>query len=373
MGRRKIGGGNERKILVRSVNDQEDKIQCDNVEESYIREEFLIVDLKLNKIYRHCLPSLPRACGYGDMVATGHSIFIFGGLHSRYEESSLFKFVKSHTHSHFHMGASRLHFDLADGLMVRGGEAWAPAPMINTPHSYICTYLNGDVYSFGSICFAPEVLHVGTTNSQEYGPWKSLVPFPPELVDCTPCPPLIPDPSKNRILVHFRGGQLPSPSLYAFYPPTGQNQDGDTGTWRCLDSNFSGWNKVVDAALLDGVLFLLGRKFPNLVRAYEVATRKWLDVQWSTRVIEKNFFVDDCCFAFDSLFCLDDTNKILCFAVFSPLSPVEGGAHNSPSKTTLLFFKFRAERCDSTISLTPLCTRSYEIVSTTKVLNFRLL
>lgn len=113
-----IQQGNERKILVRSVNENKDKIQCGNVEESYIWEEFHIVDLKLNKIYRNCLPSLPRACGYGSVVASGQSIFIFGGLNTRSEESTLFKFVKSHPESHFHMGASRLHFDPADGLCL---------------------------------------------------------------------------------------------------------------------------------------------------------------------------------------------------------------------------------------------------------------
>lgn len=374
--RNSIQQGIERMILVRSFNENVDKIQCGNVEKSLRREDFHIVDLNLNKIYRNCLPSLPRACGRGRMVASGKSIFIFGGLDSFSEESPLLKFVKSRPESHFHMGASHLHFDpldLRDGLMVR--VAWGPAPPMNTPHGYISTCLNGDVYSVGNIFFSPEVLYVDTTSTDVFGPWKSLY-CPPELVKCTPCIPVIPDPTENRILVHFYGGQLPSPSLYAFYPPDRQNQDGETGKWRCLNSNFLGWNEVVDAVLLDGVLLLHGRKFPDLLRAYEVDTGKWLDVQWSTRFIEEDFSIDECYFSFDSLLCLDDTNKILCLAVYSPIemrSPVEGGDDNSPSKTTLYFFKFRVERRHSTISLTPLYTRTYEIESTTEVLNFLLL
>ncbi|KAL6499179.1 hypothetical protein OROHE_026207 [Orobanche hederae] len=389
--RRKLSGGNERNILVRSVNRKKDKIQCENEvgnlseEETYVREEFHIVDLKLNKIYSHCLPSLPRASGAGVMVASleTHSIFIFGGLYTFCKDWPLFKSVKNHPESHsqhFYMGASRLNFDpenLKDGLMVGGGGAWRSAPPMNIPHSYTCTSLNGSVYCFGNICFVPEVLHVDTTNGEDSVSWKPLGPFPPILVDSTPCPPVIPDPTKNRILVHFRGGQLSSPSLYAFYPPTRPNQDGLAGTWECLDSSFFDWNNVLVAALLDGVLYFHGRKYCNLVIAYEVSTRMWLDVQWSTRVIEKDFSVDDCYrFEFDSLFCLDDTNKILCFAIYSPIvSPlsVEDDDHSFPTSTTLLFFKFRAERCDSTIILTPLYTRSYEIESTTQVLNFLLL
>ncbi|KAK1359854.1 hypothetical protein POM88_044328 [Heracleum sosnowskyi] len=369
--------GNERMILVRSNNENCCKIQCGNVEESYIREEFHIVDLNQNKIYRNCLPSLPRARGPGRMVASGKSIFIFGGLDPFSEESPLFKFVKSRPEPHFHMCASHLHFnplDLKDRLMVRG--AWAQAPPMNTPHGYNSTCLNGHVYSVGTIYFSPEVLYVDTTDIEGLGPWKSLY-CPPELFKCTPCLPLIPDPTANRILVHFYGGQLTSPCLYAFYPPDRQNQDGETGNWRCLNSNFPGWNRVVDAVLLDGVLFLHGRKFPDLLGAYEVDTGNWLNVQWSTRVIEEGSSIDDDChFKFDSLFCLDNTNKILCLAVYSPVlrrSPVEGGHGNSPSKTTLFFFKFKVERICSTISLTPLYTRSYEIESTTEVLNFLLL
>ncbi|KAL6537987.1 hypothetical protein OROGR_011975 [Orobanche gracilis] len=371
-----IQQGNERMILVRSVNENHDKIQCGNVEESYRREEFHIVDLNLNKIYRNCLPSLPLACGHGHMVASGKSIFIFGGLRSSSKELPLFKFVKSRPESHFHMGASHLHFDpldLKDGLMVRG--AWGPAPPMNTPHGYIFTCFKGDVYSVGNIFFSPEVLYVDTTNFEFFGPWKSLY-CPPELWKCTPCFPVIPDPTANRILVHFYGGQLPFPSLYAFYPPDHQNPDGETGKWRCLDSNFLGWDDVVDAVLLDGVLLFHGRKFPDLLRAYEVDTGKWLAVQWSSRVIKEDFSIDECYFHFDSLFCLDNNNKILCLAVYSPIVrrlPVKGGDDNSPSKTTLLFFKFRVERRHSTISLTPVYTCSYKIESTTEVLNFLLL
>ncbi|KAK1359280.1 hypothetical protein POM88_043754 [Heracleum sosnowskyi] len=200
--------------------------------------------------------------------------------------------------------------------MVR--RAWSQAPPMNTPHGYNTTCLNGHVYSVGNIYFSPEVLYVDTTNLEVFGPWKYLS-FPPELVKCTPCIPVIPDPTENRILVHFYGGQLPSPSLYVFYPPDRQNQDGETGKWRCLNSNFLGWNRVVDAVLLDGVLLLHGRKFPDLLKAYEVDTGNWLNVQWSTRVIEEGFSIDDCHFNFDSLFCLDNTNRILCLAVYSPI------------------------------------------------------
>ncbi|KAK1359237.1 hypothetical protein POM88_043711 [Heracleum sosnowskyi] len=373
-----IQQGNERMILVRAFNENDGKMQCGDVEESYGWEDFHIVDLSLNKIYRNCLPSLPRACGRGNMVALGKSIFIFGGLDSFSKHSPLFKFVKSSPESHFHMGASHLHFDpldLKDGLMVRA--AWSPAPLMNTPHSYTPTCLNGDVYSFGNIHCSPEVLYVDNANVEVLGPWKLLY-CPPELVKCTPCLSAIPDPTKNRILVHFYGGQLPSPSLYAFYPPDRQNQDGETGIWQCLNSNFPGWDKVVDAVLLDGVILLHGRKFPDLLSAYEVDTGRWLDVQWSTRVIEEDLSIEDCYFGFDSLFCLDDTNKILCLAVYSPIEMRSDGEDdddddNSPSKTSLFFFKFRVERRHSTISLTPLYTRSFEIESTTEVLNFLLL
>ncbi|KAL8123155.1 uncharacterized protein LOC141717440 isoform X2 [Apium graveolens] len=369
-----IQQGNERKILVRSENWDSGKILCGNVEESYRREHFHVVDLKLNKIYSNCLPSLPLACKQGNIVASGQSIFIFGGWTSIDDKSSLFKFAKSHPESHFHMGASRFHFDpadLKDGLVVHG--RWAPAPPMNTPHGCICTCLNGDVYSVGCNFFSPEVLYVDTTNIEVLGPWKSLVSFPPELHNCTPCYPVIPDPTNNRILVHFFGGQLPSPSLYAFYPPDRQNQDDETGVWRCLNSNLLGWEQVVDAALLDGVLFLHGRKFPNLVSAYEVDTGKYLEVQWSSGDIEKDISIDNTYLYFDSLFCLDDANKILCLAVYSHIdlrSSVKGGDPNSPSKTILFFLKFKVKRCHSSISLTPLDTHSYEIESTTKVLNF---
>lgn len=375
-----IQQGNERKILVRSVNRDIGKILCGNVEESYRREDFHLVDLELNKIYQNWLPSLPRACRRGSIVASGQSIFIFGGLTSIDEKSSLFKFAKSHRESHFHTGASRFHFDpahLKDGLVVPG--QWAPAPPMNTRNVYLCTCLNGDVYSFGCSFFFPEVLYVDTTNIELLGPWKSLVSFPPELRNCSAYP-VIPDPTNNRILVHFYGGQLPSTSLYAFYPPDRQNQDNETGVWQRLNSNFLGWEHVVDAALLDGVLFLHGSKFPNLVRAYEVDTGEYLEVQWSSRDIEKDISVDDIYFLFDSLFCLDDTNKVLCLAVYSPVDlrscmkgSIKGGDPNSPSKTFLLFFKFKVKRCHSTIILTPIDTHSYEIESTTQVLSFLLL
>ncbi|XP_021749235.1 uncharacterized protein LOC110714988 isoform X3 [Chenopodium quinoa] len=375
MGRRRRGGGStqrkwqsieqgmERKILVRSLNNIEDKVQYQNedgnmVEEIFRREEFHIVDLKLDKIYHNCLPSLRRAAEVGEMVALGQSIFIFGGqneISSPLPDSQL----------NYYVGASRLHFGVGVGV----GETWGSAP-INDPNEYNYTCLNGDVYCIGNV-LAPKVLHVDTTNGVPHGPWKSLGPLPSKLVDCSPSMPVIPDPTNNRILIHLNDGQLSSSSLYAFYPPT---HGTCAGTWKCLDSNVSDWDRVQDAALLDGVLYLHAHKLRNLVHAYEVATAKWFDVQWSTRVIEKDFSVDDCTFRFDSLFCLDDTNKILCLAVYSPVVPIVPGGdrcdRSLPTNTTLLFFKFKAERCGSTITLTPLYTRSYEILSTYQVLDF---
>lgn len=74
-------------------------------------------------------------------------------------------------------------------------------------------------------------------------------------------------------------------------------------------------------------------------------------------------------------FVLTTTNKILCLVVYYPTRPssAEGGDHNSSSKTIFLLLQIQSGVCHSSISLTPLYTRLYEIISATNVLNFLLL
>ncbi|KAK9725253.1 hypothetical protein RND81_05G131700 [Saponaria officinalis] len=313
----------EKWILVCAYNDK-DEDKLGNVSTihhgwGYQLAEFHMVDLENNKIHRHCFPPLLQFVLMDSVVALDNFIYIFGNRPSKYlVDSSDFKQLQSQspeTHQKIFLGGSRL--DLDQSLHL----GWCPTPVpsgkANFPN---CTSLLGKIYTFGGLYLRP----------------LSLCSLPDELVDCTVSIHALPDPSNKRFLVHLYGGQLSSPSLFAFFPPGLHPADVDTTrTWECIARDFHGWTHIA-------VVF---------------------DVHWGS-CFDGNLDLNNIRLEFDALFLLAD--GILCLAAWSPMH----ASDDQPARTNIKIYKFSVVQSGETIKLSPLASRSYELLATSSVQGF---
>ncbi|KAL6536436.1 hypothetical protein OROGR_013008 [Orobanche gracilis] len=136
-------------------------------------------------------------------------IYIVGGVTPPIVQSPEFDFQRLQCQSPisnrtFYFGGSSI--DLSDEAAV-----WCPAPVFIANQSATSNYVSflGKIYSFGSQRLEPKVLDPATVGHSE--PIYPL-PVPEHLVGCSVSIPVLPDPSKNRILVRLHGGLLSSPS-----------------------------------------------------------------------------------------------------------------------------------------------------------------
>lgn len=274
------------------------------------------------------------------MLASGQSIFIVGGVGGLDEsiEESLASLKPPPERRHlYYKGCSKINL-----LNQQQIQMWHPLPY--TKQSPVCVSLLGKLYNFGKWYISPQVFDPSCVE----GCWKDL-PLPGLLHhDSKRSIPLVADPSNRRILVHS------SSTLYAFYPEDENDDDDEGGKWECLDDAFSSWTEVVTLAADD--LLFLHDCYPDSLLVYHLATRKWLDVVWSTPFIGNNLPVTE--LPFEALFCLP--NQLMCFACFTP------------TNSTVHFFKFRVQHCPCTKSviLTPLSFHSKTLATTRRVLDY---
>ncbi|XP_074286900.1 uncharacterized protein LOC141612089 [Silene latifolia] len=347
----------EKWILVCSNNDKlEDELGNGLTIEGgrrYQRAEFHMVDLNNKKIHRHCFPSLVQFVVTDSMVAFDNFVYIFGYRSSYVVDSSDFKKLQSQqslspeTLQEIFLGGSRL--DLDQSLHT----GWCPTP-VPSENACLpkCTSLLGKIYTFGTLYLNPEVFDPVDGN------WKSL-PSRLELVGCTVSNHVLPDPSKKRFLVHLSDGQLPSPSLFAFFPPGLHPADfGGTGIWDCIARDFEDWTHI--AVVFDGVIYFHSRKFDSVLRAFDIATGTWLEVLWVS-CFDDNLDLNNKRMEFDALLLLAD--GIFCLAAWSPIFAYDG----QPTRTNIYFYKFNVVRSGETIKLCPLTSCTYELLSTSRV------
>ncbi|KAL6536434.1 hypothetical protein OROGR_013006 [Orobanche gracilis] len=352
------GQGEEKRILMLAFNSE--SVDLDRLEDGaerncFGRVDFHMVDLKDNKITHCCFPSLIMTVPSHHMLSLNEFIYIVGGVTPPIVQSPEFDFQRLQCQSPisnrtFYFGGSSI--DLSDEA-----EVWCPAPVFIANQSATSNYVSflGKIYSFGSQRLEPEVLDPATVGHSE--PIYPL-PVPEHLVGCSVSIPVLPDPSKNRILVRLHGGQLSSPSLYAFTPPA--DTDG-IGTWKCLIPDFPVW--ADSAAVVDGVIYFHRHKFPSLLCAFHIAEEKWLKVWWDS-CFKDNFNFNVERMHFDALLPLGD--NILCFAAWTPI-------YSEPSVSTrsVVFYKFKVFRdTGKTISFNACDSYSYELPQTDNVLRF---
>lgn len=319
---------------------------------TYCVSDFHMVDLEHNEISLCCFPSLVIIVPPSDILSLDEFVYIVGGvapcmtgirhlnIHGLQSESP----VSNRT---YYFGGSRI--DSSDEAAV-----WCPAPAFINDQSFFSGYVSflGKIYSFGRDCLNPEVLDPAADG---YPKPISPLPIPEDLVGCGVSTPL-PDPSKNRILVRLHGGQLSSPSLYAFTPDI----DG-VGTWTLLIRDFSEWTRCV--AVVDDIIYFYSHKFPRLLRAFHIAEEKWLEVCWDSCFKgNSNFNVTK--MHFDALLHLGD--NILCFAVWTHIYP-EPVVHT----LSVVFYKFEVlQDPDGTIRLHACDSYSYHLPENQSVISF---
>ncbi|VFQ86874.1 unnamed protein product [Cuscuta campestris] len=250
-----------------------------------------------------------------------------------------------------YFGGSRI--DSSDKAAV-----WCPAPVFINDQALSSAYVSflGKIYSFGCACLNLEVLDPAAA----VGYPNPICPLsiPEDLVGCSVSIPVLPDPSKNRILVRLHGGQLSSPSLYAFTPDIDGN-----GTWTLLIRDFSFWARTL--ALVDDVIYFHSHKFPSLLRAFHIAEEKWLEVCWDSCFKGNvNFNVNRK--HFDALLHLG--GNILCFAAWTHIYP-EPIVY--PDSLSVEFYKFKVlQDPDGTIRFHACDSYSYELPENEIVLSF---
>ncbi|KAL6557901.1 hypothetical protein OROMI_018251 [Orobanche minor] len=375
------GQGEEKRIIMLALDSE--SVDLDRLEDGaerncFGRVDFHMVDLKDNKITHCCFPSLIMIVPSHHMSLNGF-IYIVGGVTPLIVQSPEFDFQRLQCQSPisnrtFYFGGSSI--DLSDEAAV-----WCPAhvfianqfatsnygpvlPSLFSVHSVQLKFAEenrpyvsflGKIYSFGPQRLEPEVLDPATVGHSE--PIYPL-PVPEHVVGCSVSILVLPDPSKNRILVRLHGGQLSSPSLYAFTPPA--DTDG-IGTWKYLIPDFPVW--ADSAAVVDGVIYFHCHKFPSLLRAFHIAEEKWLKVWWDS-CFKDNVNLNVERMHFDALLPLG--HNILCFAAWTPI-------YSEPSVSTLsvVFYKFEVLRdTGKTISVDACDSYSYELPQIDHVLHF---
>ncbi|XP_021767669.1 uncharacterized protein LOC110732062 isoform X1 [Chenopodium quinoa] len=315
----------------------------------HTRAEFHSVDLKHNILTRSCFPSIIMVKFLSSAMVSSLNKFIYlvgvGGARSPDVQSSDESSSSNHT---FYSGGSYL--DMSDEAPV-----WCPAPVFvedNTSPNYV-SFL-GNIYNFGSVCLAPQVLDCGAL-----GHCKSIrsLPIPQSLAGCSVSVPVLPDPSNKRILMRLYGGPLSSPSLYAFTP----DPDADAiGTWECLTSDFQLWAHA--AAVVNGVIYFHCHRVPSLLCAFHITKKIWLKVWWDS-CFKDNVDMNVETFNFDAMLHLG--HNILCFAGWMPIY-----SRLTVFTLEVIFYKFQVLVTGETVTVKVCDSYSYELPRSTNVFHF---
>ncbi|XP_074274701.1 uncharacterized protein LOC141598811 [Silene latifolia] len=323
--------------------------------------DFHLVDLQTDEIYLYHPPSLLQYAVPSSMVAVDDFIYVFGGTRPIFEsESNELNSLQPLYHKEVFFGGARLHLSFDPSKT----EDWYPAPVPTVNCNYPrCISLMDKIYVFGSVKLEPEVLDPAV------GHWEQLF-LPSNLVGCTISSYALPDPSNHRIFLELSGGQLPSPTIYAFTPKDGSSG----GHWEPIPFDAQDWtlNPIVGpdwtdvAAVVDNVIYFHSRKFPSILRAFDLASGAWLIVRWESR-FDDGVDMNQRKIHFDAMFPLG--NKMLCLAVWTQIFDYPHIA-NTSVKAEIVFRKFRVEQSGATVKLFPLPSRSFILPATSQVVNF---
>lgn len=329
-----------------------------------LKSGFYVVDLEAEKVGRtpvatllndigdHCIVRLGsviyNACGtatpdsdlFRQLVIDGDEFIRMG--------ASCLELSKPHLLSLLNEGDSHCHDD--DPLKSKSGSVsgsimWKGVPaMCNARRFPFCASLGGKIYALGGS--APTSC-IGEVFMPQCGEWNPLAPPPYDLPLERFCVsyPVIPDEKNERLLVHFRSAH----ALYAYYPANGK--------WDCLAHNFWRWLRAT--TLVDGVLYSHVKGTHDCLVAYDVMTKSWLKVVYST-----HFPVKVCISKFRNMLHLG--NDMLCLANSCPFFE-EGNLQH----TNLQFVKFRVKRTTPTeVHVTPGAISCFPFENYLSAINF---
>ncbi|KAK8607956.1 hypothetical protein V6N13_023400 [Hibiscus sabdariffa] len=230
-----------------------------NREDQLVRVEWHTLNLKSGEISETLSTMPPEARPYGTAVACGNRVYVLGGLCFADPSCPDLNF------NTIHYNNCVFYFDCA-----RPDCEWERAPPMLVPRQCpSAVAIGGMIYVFGSTsstgdCFA----EVFNTHENR---WDILPPPPVSSLDLLRLSdPVIFDPSRSRILVHFSSNH----SLYAFSPAP------DGGSWECLDTEFWSWSSA--SVIVDDVAYFLFDSADSRVSfgAYHIVDKRWLPSQW---------------------------------------------------------------------------------------------
>ncbi|XP_074311997.1 uncharacterized protein LOC141647624 [Silene latifolia] len=294
-----------------SISQEKDKIFLHAVvhdEEKFNYGKFLTIDLKKGQV-SECPYALLAEQGLNSMVSIGSVIYVVGGIkpdgmkcNKRPPNSS-----SGNKKGIYHKGMSFL------DLNSDSNPGWVEAPYFHdTPDcspsvlafaGKIYVFVNGD--SQAGI-FDP------TSNS-----WETLLPPPDHSIFDIICTrSAVPDPVNNRILLDF--GRMGC--YYAYYP--------DERRWEKVVEFIPFFPKHVFA---DGVFYVYNPKMPDIVEAYDVSSKQWLNIEFTSEVHYRVWRYE-----FDDMFYLG--NGLICLAGYSPNYDLPG------TRTNLFIAKIRFHR-----------------------------
>ncbi|KAK8989348.1 hypothetical protein V6N11_063780 [Hibiscus sabdariffa] len=226
-----------------------------NREDQLVRVEWHTLNLKSGEISETLSTMPPEARPYGTAVACGNRVYVLGGLCFADPSCPDLNF------NTIHYNNCVFYFDCA-----RPDCEWERAPPMLVPRQCpSAVAIGGMIYVFGSTsstgdCFA----EVFNTHENR---WDILPPPPVSSLDLLRLSdPVIFDPSRSRILVHFSSNH----SLYAFSPAP------DGGSWECLDTEFWSWSSA--SVIVDDVAYFLFDSADSRVSfgAYHIVDKRWL-------------------------------------------------------------------------------------------------
>ncbi|RAL37143.1 hypothetical protein DM860_004065 [Cuscuta australis] len=316
----------KRKVLLRVV----DGAKC----------EFQILDLDTGELAKTPFALLWNG-GAGSNLMVGSIIYTVGKPQYRNlcrdEYSELYSFENEIVE--VHEGLS--YFDLTNPEM-----GWRKGPLFKEDeYTPKCVALCGKLYVFRSSkwsCF-------GEVFDPKLNIWEPLPkppPFSGRVSSYGVSPPLVVDHLRGRILVHFLFS-TPGCSIYAYYPAD--------ASWDCLVDRFDGiWGGPI--VFVDGILYIYARKSKQLVEAYDLSRKRWLNVVLSSD------FDDYSKQVFDSLHHLG--NDLLCFTTYSH-ELTNFDSRVTKDHTVVISLQFRAQRSSDRdqVLLTPVSCKSSPLES----------
>ncbi|KAK8616388.1 hypothetical protein V6N13_017938 [Hibiscus sabdariffa] len=240
----------------------------------YFRIDWHSLNLETAEISEALTTMPPKARSGASAVALGNRVYLLGGQCERMDPTCPDgKINGKNFHSHDYVFC----FDCE-----HPDRGWKQAPCMLFPLLRpVAVAAKGKIYAFkgSGLGHFAEVFDVSGTD------WEPLS-VPPDLnIDTSRVTsPVLFDPPRSRILVHFRSGNGPNP-LYAYHV--------DDESWECLDETFgTTWSEAT--TLVDGVLYCLTDPDEETaacllsdrrccLQAYDVVEKEWLPVKWLSK------------------------------------------------------------------------------------------